>query len=90
MLAAMILNLPLEQQKWFEAQVAAGTFTSVDAAAQAVIAVAMAGHAAIEADDRAWTAPYVDAARADVACGDVLSLDEHKARMAARLDALKR
>jgi antitoxin ParD1/3/4 len=86
----MNLTLPPEQQKWLEAQVAAGTFASVEAAAEAAIAAVMAGHAEIEADDLEWAAPYVDAARIDVARGDVLTLDEHKARMAARIDALKR
>jgi antitoxin ParD1/3/4 len=86
----MDLNLPPEQQKWLETQVAAGAFPSVDAAAEAAIAAVMAGHAEIEADDLSWAAAYVDQARADVARGDVLTLDEHKARMEARLDALKR
>ncbi|MEZ5909026.1 MAG: hypothetical protein R3D31_09540 [Hyphomicrobiaceae bacterium] len=86
----MTVILSPEQQKWLEAQVAAGRFSSVEAAAEAAIGAVMAGHAEIEADDLEWAAPYVAAARADVAHGDVLTRDEHKARMAARLGGLKR
>jgi hypothetical protein len=78
-----------EQQQWLEAQVAAGHFPSIEAAVQAAIAAAMIDGAQIEADDLEWAKPYVDEAQADVARGDVLTHAEHKARMAARLDALK-
>ena len=42
-----------------------------------------------EGDDLAWAKPYVDEALAAVDRGEVMTLEEHKARMAARLAALK-
>ncbi len=44
----------------------------------------------IESDDMAWAKPLVDEAIAAVERGDVITLDEHKARNAARLAAMKR
>jgi antitoxin ParD1/3/4 len=41
-----------------------------------------------EQGDMAWAKPWVDEARADVARGDVFTLEEHRARNAARLAAL--
>jgi len=42
------------------------------------------------ADDMAWAKPYVDEGLAAVERGDVITLEEHKARNAARLAAMKR
>ena len=41
-----------------------------------------------EHDDMAWAKPLVDEARSDISRGDVLTLEEHRARNAARLAAL--
>jgi antitoxin ParD1/3/4 len=82
----MNLILRADQRKWLEAQVAAGRFATVEAA----IAAAMADHERLEADDLDWAAPYVEQGRDDAARGDVLTHEEHKARMAVRLNALKR
>ena len=38
-----------------------------------------------EGDDLAWAKPYVNEARAAVARGDVVTLDEHKSRNAAAI-----
>ena len=86
----MNLNLTSDQKKWLEAQVAAGRFTTVEAAAEAAIAAAMIDDGRIEADDLGWAKPYVDKGREEASRGEVLSHAEHKARMAARLDALRR
>src|SRR5262245_49408120 len=51
----MNVTLPREQQKWLEAQVAAGQFTSIDEAMATAVADLMAMHA----DDFAWAEPYV-------------------------------
>ena len=40
-------------------------------------------------DDLVWARPYVDEARAAVACGEVMTLEEYKARIAAQLAATK-
>jgi antitoxin ParD1/3/4 len=77
----MQISLTREQQEWLEAKVAAGQFGSIEEAAAAAIADSMAG----EIDDMAWAKPYVDEARAAIERGDVLSIEEHKARMARRL-----
>jgi antitoxin ParD1/3/4 len=44
----------------------------------------------MEEDDLAWAKPLVNEALADVARGDVITLQEHEARTAARLAATKR
>jgi antitoxin ParD1/3/4 len=77
----MQISLTREQEEWLEAKVAAGLFGSIEEAVAAAIADSMAG----EIDDMAWAKPYVDEARAAIERGDVLSIEEHKARMARRL-----
>ena len=79
----MNVKLPLEQQKWLEAEVAAGSFSSIDEA------LAVADLMAIHNDDFAWAKPYVDQARASVARGDVLSGEEYFKRLNAKLEALQ-
>ena len=84
-IAHMNITLPPEQQKWLEAQVAAGRFGSIDEA----LAVAVADLIAIGSDDLAWAKPYVDEARASVARGDVLPGDDYLNRLKAKLGALR-
>ncbi len=81
----MKITLPTEQQKWLEAQVAAGSFASIDEA----LAVAVADLMAIQNDDLAWAKPYVDQARASVARGDLLSGEEFFKRLNLRLETLR-
>ncbi len=81
----MNIKLPPEQQKWLEAQVAAGHYASVDEA----LAVAVADLMAIHSDDLAWAKPYVDQARASVARGDVLSGEEYFKRLNAKLESMR-
>ena len=69
--------------------VARGDFSSIEEAARQLIDERIAERAAEESDDLAWAKPYIDEARVAVARGDVLTLDEHKARNAARLAAIK-
>jgi len=76
----MNVTLPREQQKWLEAQVAAGQFTSIDEAMATAVADLMAMHA----DDFAWAEPYVEQVRASVARGDVLSGEEYFKRLNAK------
>lgn len=85
----MNLNLPDDQKTWLEAQVQAGTFPTIEAAAHAAIATAMADYALIDKDDLEWTKPYIDKGRAEAESGNVLTHAEHRARMAARLTALR-
>lgn len=81
----MEISLTPAQRAWLEAKVADGEFASLQEAASAAITESMA----IEIDDLAWAKPYVDRAREDVLNGDVLTLEEHRLRMAARLDGPK-
>lgn len=85
----MVISLTPEQQAWLDAHVARGDFASVEDAARQLIDERIAERAAEEKDDLAWAMPYVDEALADVGRGDVVSRDEHRARNAARLAALK-
>jgi antitoxin ParD1/3/4 len=84
----MTISLTPEQQAWIAAHVARGEFPSIDAAALQLIDERIAERD-IEGDDLAWAKPHVDAALSEVARGDVIGRDEHRARNAARLAALK-
>lgn len=81
----MLITLTPEQQAWLTAHVARGDFASVDDAVRQLIDERMAE----EGDDLAWAKPYVDEALADVARGDVLTLEEHEARLDKLLAAMK-
>jgi antitoxin ParD1/3/4 len=86
----MTITLTAEQQAWLEAYVARGDFPSIEDAARQLIDGRLAERAAEEEDDLSWAKPYVDEALAAVARGDVMTLKEHKRRIAAQLAALKR
>jgi antitoxin ParD1/3/4 len=85
----MTITLTPEQEALLSAYIARGDFSSIEEAARQLIDERIAERAAEEGDDLTWAKPYVDEARAAVARGDVLTLDEHKARNAARLAAIK-
>jgi antitoxin ParD1/3/4 len=84
----MLIALTPEQEAWLKAHVAAGEFASIEEAARQLIDDRIADLAA-EDDDMAWAKPLVDEAREAVARGDVITLEEHRARNAARLGALR-
>lgn len=84
----MTISLTPDQQAWISARVARGDFPSLEDAARQLLDERIAERA-IEEDDLAWAEPYVNDALAAVARGDILTLDEHRARNAARLAALK-
>jgi len=81
----MNIKLPPEQEQWLDARVANGDFASPEAGVRQLIAERMA----FEADDFAWAKPYVDEARAAVARGEVISLDDAIADIDAHLESLK-
>lgn len=85
----MAITLTPDQEQWLQAHVASGDFPSIEEAARQMIDERIAEHE-IESDDMAWAKPLVDEAIAAVERGDVITLDEHKARNAARLAAMKR
>ncbi len=88
----MSITLTPEQETWIKAHVATGDFASVEEAARQLIddrIAELAHDEGDEPDDMAWAKPLVEEARADIARGDVLTLEEHRARNAARLAALR-
>jgi antitoxin ParD1/3/4 len=82
----MTINLPREQQEWLEAQVKAGAYDSVEQAVASIVAERM--HLDIE--DLSWAKPLVDEARASIARGEGMTLDDYRARMAERFGKLER
>jgi antitoxin ParD1/3/4 len=84
----MTISLTPEQQAWIVARVARGDFASVETAVRQLIDERIAERS-IEDDDLAWAKPLVDEAIAAAERGDVITLEEHKARNAARLAALR-
>jgi antitoxin ParD1/3/4 len=85
----MPITLTPEQEAWIRAHVAAGDFASIEEAARQLIDDRIAELTEAGDDDLSWAKPYVDVARADMARGDLITLEEHRARNAARLAALK-
>ena len=84
----MTITLTPDQEASLSALVAAGDFASIEAAARALLDERLAERA-IEDDDCAWAKPYLEEAEADIAQGDVITLEEHRARNASRLAALR-
>jgi Arc/MetJ-type ribon-helix-helix transcriptional regulator len=81
----MNITLPADQQKWLEAEVAAGRFESIDDALAAAVAELMS----IDSDDLSWARPYVEEARASVARGAVIGGEAFFQRLEGRIDKLR-
>lgn len=81
----MNITLPREQQEWLEAQVKAGVYESVDDALRRFVAE----HMELDLDDLDWAKPLVDEGRAALDRGEGLTLEEHRARIAAKLVSLR-
>jgi len=81
----MNIKLSPEQAQWLEARVADGQFDSPEQAVRQMIAERMA----LEPDDFAWAKPRAEEARADLARGEVVSLDEALADIDAHVASLK-
>jgi antitoxin ParD1/3/4 len=81
----MTITLPREQQEWLEAQVKAGAYDSIDEAVASIVAERM--H--LDIDDMSWARALVEEGRASLERGEGLSLEEHRARIAERLDSFK-
>jgi antitoxin ParD1/3/4 len=80
----MPITLTPDQEAWLQARVATGGFASIEEAARQLIDERIAEIAAEDDDDLEWARPLLDEARASIARGDVLTLEEHRARNAAR------
>ena len=83
----MTITLTPEQQKRLEAAVAAGQFASVEEA----VRFAVDHFVLTDADlaDLSWTKPYLDEARASLARGESVSLEEFNAHVEKRLSKLR-
>ena len=79
-----------QQQAWLVARVERGDFASVDEAVRQLLDERIAERSIEEQDDLAWAKPYVDEGLSALARGDVISREEHRARNALRLAAIKR
>lgn len=84
----MAITLTPDQEAWLKAHVATGDFPSIEEAARQLIDERIVERE-LEKDDLAWAKPLVEEGLAAVERGEFISLEEHKARNAARLAALK-
>jgi antitoxin ParD1/3/4 len=82
------ITLTPEQMAWINAHVARGDFPSVEEAVRQLVDERIAERS-IKDDDLLWDEPLVNEAVAEAGRGDVISVDEHKARNAARLAAMR-
>lgn len=85
----MVITLPPELEAWLQAHVATGDYASIEEAARQIIADRMA-QSILDDDNMEWAKPLVDEARAAIARGEVMTIEEHKARNSARLAALRK
>ena len=87
----MSITLTPEQETWIKAHVATGDFASVDEAVRQLIddRIAELAHDE-EHDDMAWAKPLVDEGLAAFERGEFITLEEHRARNAARRAALRK
>jgi Arc/MetJ-type ribon-helix-helix transcriptional regulator len=83
----MTITLTPEQQKRLEAAVAAGEFASVEEAVRFAVDHLVLTEA--ELDDLSWAKPYLDEARASIARGESISLEEFNAHVEKRLKDLR-
>ncbi len=86
----MSITLTPEQETWIKARVATGDFASVEEAARQLIDERIAELARDAGDDMAWAKPLVDESLAALERGDFITLEEHRARNAARRAALRK
>jgi antitoxin ParD1/3/4 len=85
----MTISLTPEHQAWIDARIERGEFASVEAAVQQLIEERICERELEDLDDMAWAKPLVDEALAEVERGEFITLEEHRARNAARLAAFK-
>ncbi|MBG0799749.1 hypothetical protein IYX23_18945 [Methylocystis sp. L43] len=84
----MAITLTPDQEAWLQAHVATGDFPSIEEAARQLIDERIVERE-LEKDDLVWAKPLVEEGLAALERGEFISLEEHRARNAARLAALK-
>ena len=80
----MTITLTPDQEAWLRAHVAAGDFPSIEEAARQLIDERILEREVEEDDDLEWARPLLERARASIACGEGVTLEEHRTRNAAR------
>jgi Arc/MetJ-type ribon-helix-helix transcriptional regulator len=81
----MTITLTPEQQKWLEAEVAAGRLKSVEEAVRTVVDLMLMP---IDTTDLSWAKPYLDVARAQIERGEFVTHAEFKREIANRIKSL--
>lgn len=82
----MTITLPREQQEWLEAQVKAGYYDSIEDAVASIVAE----HMQLDVDDMSWARELVEEGRASLERDGGMTLEEHRKRMARKLQELDR
>jgi antitoxin ParD1/3/4 len=86
----MTITLHPYQEAWLKARVASGDFTSIEAAARQLLGERIAElDKGEELEDTAWIKPYLDEGLAALDRGEFVSLEEHKAHVAALLKSFE-
>lgn len=86
----MVVNLTPAQEGWIRTQVETGKFASIEDAVRQLIDERIAAYENGVGDDLEWTKPYIAEGLAAIERGDVVTLEEHKSRNAARVADLMR
>jgi Arc/MetJ-type ribon-helix-helix transcriptional regulator len=73
----MKIDLPADQKKWLEAEVAAGHFSSVEEA----LSIAISDLRAAGQADLSWIKPYVDEARREAEAGNTIRGEDFLAEL---------
>jgi antitoxin ParD1/3/4 len=68
---------------------ASGDFASIEEAGRQLIEERIAERELLESSDLAWAKPFVEEGLAALERGEFITLEEHKARNAVRLSAIK-
>jgi antitoxin ParD1/3/4 len=87
------LRTASSKETWIKAQVATGDFASVEEAVRQLIddrIAEIANDEDGEQDDMAWAKPLVDEGLAALERGHFITLEEHRARNAARRASLRK
>lgn len=85
---SMPITLTPEQEAWLGAHVASGDFATLEEGARRLLDERIA-ELSVANDDLTWAKPLVDEAREAVARGDIVSLENYKAHIAALLASIK-
>jgi Arc/MetJ-type ribon-helix-helix transcriptional regulator len=81
----MTITLTPEQQRWLEAEVAAGRIASVEDAVRLAVDLIMP----VDTTDLSWAKPYLDEAREQVDRGECVEHSDFKRELAERIKSLR-